>query len=179
MMEHHRRIISISVVVVFAFASVAAAQVKKNIAKVNPVKKPFPIVIYPGYSYQLCSSPSAEAKCYEVPSAFIAEFTENSRCAGLTLKVVNSADPEKLPDWWKQLQIDEHHRYWFVRIMFDSRLSAIDLPQYIGEVIGPDGVSHQLGDDLSSTDLSPMRAIVGKTCALASGEKLRGGKVEP
>ncbi len=179
MMGNHGRMIAIFAALVLASTGFAGAQVKKNTAKGNPVKKPLPIVIYPGYSYQLCSRPSAEAKCYEVPSAFIAEFTENSRCAGLTLKVVNSTDPEKSPDWWRQLRIDEHHRYWFVRIMFDARLSAIDLPPYIGEVVGPDGVSHQLGDDLSSTDLSPMRAIVGKTCALASGEKLRGGNVEP
>jgi hypothetical protein len=177
MLANHRRIIFIAAVIAFAF--IAEAQVKKNTTKGNPVRKPFPIIIYPGYSYQLCSKPTPESKCYEVPSEFIAEFTENSHCAGLTLKVVNSTEPEKLPHWYWELVDNKRHPFWFVRIMFDPRLSVIDLPQYIGEVIGPDGVSHQLGNDLSSTDPSPMRAIVGKTCALASGEKLRGGNVEP
>lgn len=177
MLANYRRIISIAVVIVGASTAVVGAQVKKNTAKGNPVRKPFPIVIYPGYSYQLCSKPTPESKCYEVPSTFVAEFTENSRCVGLTLKVVNSTEPEKLPHWYWELVNNNRHPYWFVRVSLVDGL--YDYPTYLGTVVGPDEVSHDVSSSLPNTDNSQMREVVGKTCALASGEKLRGGNVEP
>ena len=175
MIRQQGRIISIAVSIMLASA-VSGAQAKRNSVR-EPIKRLDPIVIYPGYSRQRCAEPSPADKCYEVPPAFISEFAENKNCVGLTLKVLNSTEPDKWPDWWRQLQNDDHHRYWLVRIDFDFNLSAFDLPPYLGDVVGPDEVSHRLDDDLTSTTASPMREIVGKACALASGA-IKGGKVE-
>lgn len=141
------------------------------------MKKRYPIVIEPDYSAQLCREPSAEDKCNEVPPEFISEFSENKNCVGLTLKVLNSINPDKWPDWWRHLQADDRHHNWEVRVSFYLGNGALDLPAYLGTVTGPDGVSHQLADKLSSAEPSPMREIVGKTCALASGA-INGGTVE-
>jgi hypothetical protein len=159
------RKVSITVVMVLALAVVGGAQTKKS-------RKSYPIVIYPDYSFLLCRSASVEEKCNEVPSEFIAQFAENKACVGLTLKVLNSTDPQKWPPWWRELQSDQHHPYWLVRVgLFEND------PSYIGTATGPDGVSHDVSSYLPNADPAQMREIVVKTCALASGTP-RGGKVE-
>jgi hypothetical protein len=154
MMESKSKSIAIAVLMVLVLAVVSSAQIKKG-------KKAYPIVIYPDYSFLLCRQPSLEEKCNEVPPAFIAQFAENKTCVGLTLKVLNSTDPHKLPRWWFQ---KERNPYWLVRV----RLYDND-PAYLGTLTGPDGVSHDVTSYLPNTDPSQMREIVGKTCALASG----------
>jgi hypothetical protein len=171
-----RNTILAGLLMILTLSAHAGAQARKMTRSQHAHTK-YPIVIYPGYSSQLCRSPSGEDKCYEVPSQFISEFAENKNCVGLTLRVVNSTQPDKWPHWWLTLLAADNHPYWVVRISLMLGNDALDLPPYIGDVVGPDEISHELDEDLTSASPAPMREMVGKTCALANGA-IKGGTVE-